>query len=98
MASRSSAGAALHHFITDIGIPDVIIVDNAPEQTGTNSEFLKVCRQYKIQHRQTEPYMPCQNQAELSIQNQEEMAHTDAAARSSMLSMGFWLDVGIGDN
>jgi len=67
MASKSFAGAALHHFITDVGIPDTIIVNNAPEQMGTNSEFIKVCRQYKIQHLQTEPYTPRQNRAELSI-------------------------------
>jgi len=42
-------------------------VDNAPEQTGANSKFLKVCRQYKIQHHQTEPYTPRQNRAELGI-------------------------------
>jgi len=58
MASKSYAGNALHHFITDVGIPDTIIVDNAPEQTGTNSDFIKVCRQYKIQHQQTKPYTP----------------------------------------
>jgi len=67
MASKSFAGTALHHFITDVGIPDTIIVDNAPEQTGTNSEFLRVCRQFKIQHRQIEPHTPRQNRAELSI-------------------------------
>jgi len=67
MASKSYAGTALHHFITDVGIPDTVIVNNAPEQTGTNLDFLKVCCQYKIQHRQTEPYTPRQNHAELSI-------------------------------
>jgi len=75
MASRSSAGSALHHFITDVGIPDVIIVDNTPEQTGNNSNFLKVCRQYKIQHQQTEPYTPHQNQAELSIREIKKKWH-----------------------
>jgi len=67
MPSKSSAGDALHHFITDIGIPDIVIIDNAPEMTGTNSEFCKICHQYKIQHCQTEPYTPRQNRAELSI-------------------------------
>jgi len=67
MASKAFAGNTLHHFITDIGIPNTIIVDNAPEQMGTNSEFLRVCRQYKVSVRQTEPYTPRQNRAELSI-------------------------------
>jgi len=67
MSSKSQAGDALHHFITDVGIPDTIIVDNAQEQIGQNSDFGKVCRQYKIKQRQTEPYMPRQNRAELGI-------------------------------
>jgi len=67
MTSKSQAGDALHHFISDIGIPDVVVVDNAQEQIGPKSEFSKVCRQYKVKQRQTEPYTPRQNRAELGI-------------------------------
>jgi len=67
MFSKSHAGDALTHFVSDVGIPDVVVVDNAPELTGTNTEFQRVCRYYKITQHQTEPFTPRQNRAELGI-------------------------------
>jgi len=58
MVSKSSTGDSLAHFIQDVGIPDVVVVDNAPELTGHNSNFAKICWQYKIKQKQTEPFMP----------------------------------------
>jgi len=68
MVSKSGAGDALQHFVSEVGIPDIIVTDNAPELTGRDSEFQKICRHYKVKTRQTEPYTPRQNQAELAIQ------------------------------
>ena len=67
MESKSSAGEGLSHFVSDVGIPDVLVTDNAPEMIGANTDFQKTCRHYKIKTRQTEPHTPQQNRAELAI-------------------------------
>jgi len=58
MNSKLSAGDALTHFVEEIGIPETVVVDNAGEQIGDNTEFIKTCNLYKIRQRQTEPYTP----------------------------------------
>jgi len=67
MIGKADAGQALEHFVSDVGIPNEMVVDNAPELTGTQSGFYRTCRQYKIKQRQTEPYTPRQNRAEAGI-------------------------------
>jgi len=57
MTSKAQARDALHHFISDVSIPETIVVDNALEKVAANSEFNKVCQQYKVKQCQTEPYM-----------------------------------------
>jgi len=54
-------------FVQDVGIPEGIVVDGAGEQTGKNTNFIKACKHYKIQQRQTEPHTPRQNRAEAAI-------------------------------
>jgi len=81
MVSKSAAGDALQHFISDVGIPDIMVTDNAPELTGRDSEFQKVCRHYKIKTRQTEPYTPRQNRAELAIQEIKKRWRTKMTQR-----------------
>jgi len=51
MTSKSEAGDALSRFVQDVGIPEVIVVDGAGEQTGKNTNFIKACKHYKIQQR-----------------------------------------------
>ena len=58
MVSNSCAGDALTHFVEEIGIPDVVVVDGTAEQTGPDTDFVKTCRYYKIKQHQTEPYTP----------------------------------------
>ncbi len=48
LTTKVDAGAALMHFVQDIGIPNTVVVDNAGEQTGDNTEFVKTCQLYKI--------------------------------------------------
>ena len=67
MTSKSKAGCALTAFVQDVGIPEVVVVDGAHEQTGKNTEFTQACQHYRIQQRQTEPYTPRQNRAEAAI-------------------------------
>jgi len=50
----------------EVGIPETVVIDNAGEQTGDNTEFVKAYL-YKIWQRQTEPYTPKQNWAESAI-------------------------------
>jgi len=65
--TKADAGAALTHFMQDIGIPDTVVIDNMGEQTGDNTEFVKTCQLYKIQQKQMESYTPKQNWAKLAI-------------------------------
>jgi len=67
MVNKANAGQALEYFVGDVGIPECVVVDNAPELVGRESDFQKVCRQFKIKVRQTEPFTPRQNRAELGI-------------------------------
>ena len=67
MESKDKAGETLKSIVRDVGIPNTIISDNAPEQTGKNSTFQQTCRKYNIEARSTEPYSPWQNKAEGNI-------------------------------
>ncbi len=67
MTSKLEAGNTLSRFIQNIGIPDVIVVNEAGKQTGKNTKFVKACNHFKIQQRQMEPHTPSQNRAEAAI-------------------------------
>eukprot|EP00980_Cylindrotheca_fusiformis_P025879 scaffold14789_cov72-Cylindrotheca_fusiformis.AAC.1 len=56
MKSKREAGRALDDFIDDVGVPETLIFDNAAEQTGANTDFMKTIRQARIHWRNTEPY------------------------------------------
>jgi len=43
LTTKADAGVALTHFVQDIGIPDTVVANNAGEQTGDNTEFVKAC-------------------------------------------------------
>lgn len=63
--SKREAGTGLRRFIRDVGIPETLVIDNAPEQTG--GEMGKVCREHHIQVKTTVPYHHWRNLAESSI-------------------------------
>jgi len=69
MTTKSAAGDALQHFVTNVGILDVMVTNNTPELSGKDSDFQKACQQYKIKTWQAKPYMPRQNKAKLAIQD-----------------------------
>jgi hypothetical protein len=56
MESKASANlaAALTEFIDDIGVPDTLVCDLATEQTGKNSEVMKLIRRFNIKMRMAE--------------------------------------------
>ena len=64
MKTKSEAVEKLQVFCKDIGIPNELRMDNAPEMTGPNSLFQNVCK-VKIIHCSTiEPHSPWQNKCE----------------------------------
>ena len=65
--SKSLAGLTLDNLTKNIGIPDTIIYDGAPDQVGPNSDFHKKMRECKIHGHQCEPYSQWQNRSEDSI-------------------------------
>ena len=67
MHTKAEAGHALDLFIDDVGVPETLIFDNAAEQTGHTSDFMKNVRRNHINYRNTEPYSPWQNRAEDAI-------------------------------
>jgi hypothetical protein len=64
---KSQAGEALGSMIDEVGIPEKIVFDGAKEQTGQNSEFMRLVRKNRMSYWQTEPYSPWQNKAEGQI-------------------------------
>ena len=67
LTTKAHAGVALREFVDDVGIPNTLIFDNAAEQTGPNTDFMKTVRQYHINWKLTEPYAHWQNKAENEI-------------------------------
>ena len=65
--SKSLYGITLDNLTKNIGIPNTIIYDGAPEQVGPNSDFQKTMIKFKIRGHQCEPYSQWHNRAEDSI-------------------------------
>jgi len=66
MRTKSEAGSQLLNLIQQVGVPNELHRDGAPEMGG-NSEFMKICREYRIKSTFTEPYSPWQNKCENTI-------------------------------
>ncbi len=56
---------ALMPFIQEVGLPQTIVTDNAPEEV--HGEFGKTCQRFRIKQEQTVPYSPWSNLAESTI-------------------------------
>jgi hypothetical protein len=65
MKTKSQTPDTLTAFIHDVGIPNAIHSDDAPELL--HGTFRKLCKDYGIQNTYTEPYSPWQNRAEGGI-------------------------------
>ena len=63
--SKGVAHEALCAFIHDVGIPQTIVSDNAPE--ATKGEWRRTCQKYHVQQKVTVPHSPWSNLAEASI-------------------------------
>ena len=58
MRSKSEAGTTLDRINRDVGVANEIFMDNAPKQTGYNTEMQRVARLSTIEVQTTEPYYP----------------------------------------
>ena len=58
MRSKSEAGTTLDRINQDVGVANEIFMDNAPDQTGYNTEMQRVARMAGMEVRTTEPYYP----------------------------------------
>ena len=54
-SAKSMAGDALKEFITDIGVPDKIVMDGTTDQTGRKPTFMQQVRKHHIDFHLTEP-------------------------------------------
>ena len=65
LARKGDAYLGLDQFIQEVGIPQVLITDEAKEETlGT---WLSTCKKYRIKMEQTLPYSQWRNLAEASV-------------------------------
>lgn len=71
----------LASFIQDVGIPQKLISDDAPELIS--GEFRKVVRQYHIDHKWLVPYTPWRNLAEQSIRELKKSVRSDIRRTNS---------------
>ena len=67
MRSKSESGTKLDRINQDIGVVNKIFMDNAPNQTGYNTEIQRVARLARMKIWTTEPYYPWQNKSESVI-------------------------------
>ena len=65
--TKADAGKALKRFAEDVGAPNEMVFDNAPEQLEPNSEFQKQMHRLNCKFETTEPYSPWQNRCEGTI-------------------------------
>ena len=67
MISKSEAGTTLYRINRGVGVANKIFMENAPEQTGYNTEMQILARLARMEVRTTEPYSPWKNKAESVI-------------------------------
>jgi hypothetical protein len=61
MTSKSRCAKALTTLVQDVGIPNCLFCDNAPEMVGPKTDFRKTTNYYKIKLLTNEPHTPKQN-------------------------------------
>ena len=60
MRYKSEVGTILERINWDVGVENKIFMDNAPKQTGYNTEMQRLARLAIIEVQTTEPYSPWQ--------------------------------------
>jgi len=78
--SKSKTGQQLINLIQQVGVPNELHRDGAPEMGG-NSDFSKVCQEYRIRSIFTEPHSPWQYNCENTIGVLRKKVRTRRARR-----------------
>jgi len=65
--SKKFVGITLQQLAEDVGIPNELFMDNAPEMLGFDKEFQKIVRRLRIMCKTIEPHTSRQNKAERMI-------------------------------
>jgi transposase InsO family protein len=86
MKLKYSAGSKLNELCSSVGIPAILVTDNADEETG--GEWETVQRKHLIPQRYTEPRTPWKNKAELEIG--EEKAHYHRIVHRAQALEALW--------
>ena len=63
LSSKSKVGQALTEFLDDVGFPDSLMTDGAPEIVGPGTEFMKEVNRLKVRMRRSEVGRSNQNHA-----------------------------------
>jgi len=79
MKQKSEAVDTLSIFIHEVGIPNALHSDDAPELM--QGKFKQLCKEYQIQTSYTEPYSPWQNSAEGGIREVKRLVHRKMTAK-----------------
>jgi len=90
MGSKSEAGNQLLNLIQQVGIPNELHRNGAPEMGG-NSKFMKICREYRIRSTFTEPHSPWQNKCENTIGVLSKKVKARRARRKSLNACGTFI-------
>jgi hypothetical protein len=81
MKKESEASEAMNEVIRTVGVPKELVSDGA--RAETKGEFAKVCKEYRVKQRVTEPYSGWQNRAEAAIREVKRgIRRATARARS----------------
>jgi hypothetical protein len=86
MCSKSDAPYKLDLFCKTYGLPQILLTDNAPEET--KGEWLKVVKQFLLIQHTVEPHSAWQNRAELEIR--ELKKHFRRIMHRSRCPEAFW--------
>ena len=58
---------SLYQFVEAVGVPDVLVTDDAPSLTGVRTCFVKACQQLHIQRRVCLPHAHRENRVKVTI-------------------------------
>jgi hypothetical protein len=92
MESKSSANiaAALNAFIDDVGVPDTLTCDLAAEQTGKNSDVMKLVRRFNIKMRMAKKGRGITQNHRAETEIREVKTKWKARMRSSQVPSRLW--------
>ena len=64
---------SFYQFVESIGVPDILVTDDAPSLTGVGTSFVKACRQLHMQRRVCLPHYHRANRADVTIRELKKL-------------------------